>query len=82
MIPSILEKEFLLFIWFPANVLLIQKTTVTWEDLFVEEDDVLDEFIHLVLVLDLVLVFWHWDKCWTKTDRQVIWVHHVLITEF
>src|SRR6218665_563506 len=28
------------------------------------------------------MVRWNWSKCWTKADGQVIWIHHILITEF
>ena len=76
-----MHTKVLLFVRFPADVLLIQQTAVTWEYLFIEEDNVLDELVHLVLVLDLVLVFWHRHKRWSETDGQVIWIHHVLITE-
>ena len=45
-----------------------------------EDNEVLDEFIDHILVDDLVPVWWDGDQGWTKTDRQIVRIHHVLIT--
>ena len=45
-----------------------------------EDDEVLDELIDHVLVDDLISVWRDGDQGGTKTDSQVVRVHHVLIT--
>lgn len=32
-------------------------------------------------ITDLVLVLRDGHKCWPEADGQVVWVHHVLVTE-
>ena len=45
-----------------------------------EDDEVLDELIDHILVNDLISVWRDGDQRGTKTDCQVVRVHHVLIT--
>ena len=50
------------------------------EYVLMEDDEVLDELIDHVLVDDLISVWRDGDQRGTKTDSQVVRVHHVLIT--
>lgn len=43
--------------------------------------DGFDDLIDVGLAGDLVLAVWCGHECRAKTYGQVVWIHHVLITE-
>ena len=50
------------------------------EDVLVEDDEVLDELVDEVLELDLVPLLGDGHQGRPEADRQVVGVHHVLVT--
>ena len=61
---------------------LILCPPVMWEQIFLVYDDILDEFIDMTLVNDLVMFGRHRQKSRTEADGQVVRIHHILVTEF
>ena len=64
-----------------GNIFLVNcSMAIIGKYVLMEDDEVLDELIDHVLVDDLISVWRDGDQGGTKTDSQVVRVHHVLIT--
>lgn len=51
----------------------------TWEDGVMVDDDGFNELVDVGLARDLVMALRDRHQCGTKTDGQVVGVHHVLL---
>lgn len=68
---------------FSADVFLVlSATNILWKDLLAKRDDVLNKVVNLILILDLILVFWDGHQGRAEADSQVVRIHHVLVRKF
>ena len=61
---------------------LIDRSSFSSKDFIVMLHHSFDKIVDVTLELHLVTVWWNGEKCWTKTDAQVVGIHHILITVF
>jgi hypothetical protein len=64
------------------DVLLVDDSAVVGEYFVIEHDDVLDQLVHLVLVLNLVFIVRDRYQSRTKANCQVVRIHHIFVGEF
>lgn len=43
------------------------------------DDDSLDDLVNMCLARDRILAVWDGHQGGTEADRQIVWIHHVLI---
>lgn len=67
----------------PSHALLIHRAvqlTLIGKDEFIVDDDGLDDLVNMCLARYRVLPVWDGHQGRTKTDGQIVWIHHVLVT--
>lgn len=66
-------------LWVAYDTFLVDLSPLKREDFLVVHDDGFDDLVDVSLVRDLVAVRWNRQKRWSKTDGEVVWVHHVFV---